>query len=152
MATSTDNQLPIEDRLAIEQQCTRLSYAFAYHIDHGEFEEMIALFTEDGVFDRAGLVHRGHDELREGMRERPPITTRHVMTNFYFDTVGPDVATGTVYVMTYHAHGSYSGEAMVYGTEHGRLMELRDEYRLTVDGWRIASRIGTPIFVPKVWP
>jgi hypothetical protein len=41
---------------------------------------------------------------------------------------------------------------MVYGTEHGRLMELRDEYRLTVDGWRIASRIGTPIFVPKVWP
>jgi len=141
-----------EERVAIEHQCVQLNHAFAYYIDHGEFEDLIALFTEDGVFDRAGLVHRGHAELREGMSQRPPITTRHLLTNFYFDSVGPDAVTGTVYAMTYHAHGQLAGEPLVYGTANGRLLDMRDEYRRTPDGWRFASRIATPVFVPEVWP
>lgn len=152
MAISSDEQLTLEDRLLIEQQCTGLSYAFAYHIDRGEFEDVIALFTPDCLFDRAGLVHRGHDEIREGMRERPDVTTRHLMTNFHFDSVGADEATAVVYAMTYHAMGTSEDEPLVYATDNGRLLDMRDRYVRTTDGWRIASRIARAVLKPEVWP
>jgi hypothetical protein len=151
--TASDQQLSLEDRVAIEQQLIRLSYAFAHHIDHGEFEDMIQLFTEDGVFDRAGPVHRGHGELREAMVNRHNATTRHLMTNFHFTSVGPDEAEGVVYSITYHAHEAFDGtKPLVYGTTNGRLLELHDRYRRTDDGWRFAERIAVPVFVPEVWP
>lgn len=144
---------PAVDRLAVEQQLLALNAAFAYHIDHGEFEELVQLFTPDGVFDRAGLVHRGHDELRAGMQARPDVTTRHLLTNFHFTSIGPDTAAGVVYCLTYHAHGSLDGRGpLVYGTTHGRLLDLRDRYERTDQGWRFAERIAVPVLVPEVWP
>lgn len=150
--SAIDKGLSLSERQSIEQACIQLNYAFAHHIDTGQFEGLIALFTEDGIFDRAGLVHHGHDELREGMAQRPPITTRHILTNFYFETVTPDLVTGTVYCITHHAHGVFDGQPLVYGTTHGRMLDMRDEYRQTPDGWRFAKRVAVPVLVPEVWP
>jgi hypothetical protein len=152
MTAAENNTVSFEDRALIEQQCTSLSYAFAHHVDHEQVDELVALFTEDGVFDRGAQVLSGHAELLEGMSVRPPMTTRHLFTNFFFDSVERDVATAYVYCMTYHAHGDFTGETMVYATANGRLVELRDEYRRTPEGWRIARRGATPVFQPDVWP
>jgi hypothetical protein len=140
---ATENSL-----LDLQHQLAALSYAFAFHIDHGQFEELVQLFTEDGVLDRAGPVHRGHEELREAMRARGDVTTRHLMTNFHFTAIGADEASGVVQAFVYHGEGSFDGSApLVYGATQGRLVELRDRYRLTDAGWRFAERVATPVFV-----
>lgn len=130
----------------------RLNNAFAYFMDNGEFESMIALFTPDAVFDRAGVVHHGREELRQGMLERPKVTTRHLLTNFHLTRVDDDEAEAVVCAMVYHGPRSENGEAVVYATDNGRVIEFHDTYVKTSEGWRISSRIARPIFTPKVWP
>ena len=152
MTGATDHDLTVDERIAIEHQLIQLNHAFANHIDNGRFEELIALFTEDGVFDRAGLVHRGHQEMREAFSQRPPVTTRHLLSNFYFDSVSRDAATGICYSLTYHAHGVFDGDPLVYGTTHGRLIDMHDQYRRTADGWRLAQRVAVPVLVPEGGP
>jgi hypothetical protein len=133
-------------------ELSRLNNAFAYFMDNGEFDSMIELFTPDGVFDRAGIVHHGHESLREGMRERPKITTRHLLTNFHLTSVGDDSAEAVVCAMVYHGPLPQDGEAVVYATDNGRVIEFHDKYTKTSSGWRISSRIARAIFTPKVWP
>ena len=64
----------ITQAMTVHWELTRLNNAFAFYLDHGAFDSMIRLFTPDALFDRAGTVHRGHDELRKGMAERPNVT------------------------------------------------------------------------------
>jgi ketosteroid isomerase-like protein len=152
MSTPT-GALTLTDRLAIEQQLTALSYAFAYNIDHGDFTALVDLFTEDGVFHSGGQVVRGQAELRVAMQARPNTTLRHVMTNFHFTNLTADEAVGVVYCITHHANGDWDGSGpLVYGTTQGRFIDLRDRYRRTDDGWRFAERIAVPVFQPEVWP
>lgn len=140
------------ETMTTEWDLVRLNNDFAYYVDAGEFESMIGLFTPEAVFDRAGNVHHGHDEIRQGMRERPKATTRHLLTNFHFTNVGPDSAEAVVCSMVYHGPPSVSGEPVVYATDNGRVMEFHDKYTKTLDGWRISERIARAIFTPKVWP
>jgi hypothetical protein len=140
------------ETMTTEWELTRLNHAFAYYMDNGDFESMIELFTPDGLFDRAGIVHHGHEELRQGMRERPNVTTRHLLTNFHFTSVAGDSANAVVCAMVYHGPPSENGEPVVYATDNGRVIEFHDLYTKTPDGWRISSRIARPIFTPKVWP
>jgi ketosteroid isomerase-like protein len=140
------------EEMMTEWEIIRLSNDFAYFMDHGDFESMIALFTPDAVFDRAGHIHHGHDELRQGMRERPKMTTRHLLTNFYFRSVGKDSAEAIVTAMAYHGPLSGDSGPVVYATDNGRVIEFHDTYTKTPEGWRISSRIARPIFTPKVWP
>jgi hypothetical protein len=138
--------------MAVHWELTRLNNAFAFHMDNGDFESMIRLFMPDALFDRAGIVHRGHDQLREGMADRPKLTTRHLLTNFHLTSVDDDTAEAVVCAMVYHGPIMENGEPVVYATDNGRVIEFHDRYVKTVDGWRIASRIARPIFTPKVWP
>lgn len=141
-----------EERRAIEADLTRLNNAFAYFMDAGDFESMIALFTPDCVFDRAGTVHHGHEEIREGMRERPKVTTRHLLANFYLTGASSDEARAVVCSMVHHGPLSENGEAVVFATANGRVMEFDDTYVKTADGWRIRSRIARAVLRPEVWP
>lgn len=141
-----------EERMLAEWELTRLNNDFVYFMDSGNFEAMISLFTPEGVFDRAGNVHHGQDEIRQGMSERPKVTTRHLLSNFYFDGVEQDSAKAVVTSMVYHGPASENGEAVVYATDNGRVVEFTDQYKKTRDGWRISSRVARPIFTPKVWP
>jgi hypothetical protein len=140
------------ETMATEWDLVRLNNDFAYYMDTGDFESMIGLFTPDAVFDRAGNVHHGHDELRQGMRERPKATTRHLLTNFHFTNVGPDSAEAVVCSMVYHGPPSENGEPVVYATDNGRVMEFHDKYIKTPKGWRISERVARAVFTPKVWP
>ncbi len=149
--TSTEAMTNIE-AMTTEWELTRLNNDFVYYIDNGDFESMIALFTPEAVFDRAGTVHRGHDELRQGMRERPKVTARHLLTNFHFSNVGTDSAEAVVTAMVYHGPVSEDGGPVVYATDNGRVIEFHDKYTKTPGGWRISARTAQPIFTPKIWP
>jgi 3-phenylpropionate/cinnamic acid dioxygenase small subunit len=138
--------------MTIHWELTRLNNAFAYFMDNGDFEAMIALFTPDALFDRAGIVHHGHDELRQGMAERPKVTTRHLLANCHVTRADDDAAEAVVCAMVYHGPVSEGGEPVVYATDTGRIIEFHDQYTKTAAGWRISSRIARPIFTPEVWP
>jgi hypothetical protein len=152
--TLTDDQatLTSHERLVIETELTRLTQHFIHHLDQNEFESMIALCTPDCVFDRAGSVHSGHEEIRQAMAERPKATTRHLLANFFFHNVTHDSAQGVVTANVYHGPPAENGEPVNYATEQGRVVEFTDKYVRTADGWRVASRIARPILAPKVWP
>ena len=148
MTTATNTTLA----MTVHWELTRLNNAFAYFIDNGEFESMIELFTPEGLFDRAGIVHRGHDELREGMAQRPAVTTRHLLTNFHLVDFNDETAEAVVCALVYHGPVSKNGEVVVYATDNGRVIDFHDRYVKTGGGWRISSRVARPIFTPEVWP
>jgi hypothetical protein len=140
------------EQMLIEWQLTGLSQRFAYFLDNNDFDNMISLFTPDGVFDRGGAPLRGHEAIRTVMRERPALTTRHLLTNFYFPQVTADSATGVVGSLVFHGPVAEVEGPVQYATEHGRVLEFHDRYAHTQEGWRLESRRVRPIFQPKVWP
>jgi hypothetical protein len=141
-----------QKRSLIESQLTQLNYASAYFMDHGEFEEMINLFTTDAVFDRVGTVHHGHEEIRQGMADRPLMTTRHLLVNLYYPTIETDSARGIVSAVTYHGAASPDGEPVAYATQNGRVIDFEDSYVRQGDAWKIASRVARVVFTPSDWP
>ncbi|MEV1292683.1 nuclear transport factor 2 family protein [Pseudonocardia sp. NPDC049635] len=140
------------DRMLTEWQLTGLSQRFAYFLDNNDFEAMIDLFAPDGVFDRGGTPLRGHDEIRTAMRDRPALTTRHLLTNFHFPELTADSATGVIGSLVLHGPMADGEGPVTYATEQGRVVEFHDRYSLTHAGWRLASREVRPILQPEIWP
>ncbi len=52
---------------------------WAYHLDHGQLDELAALFTEDALFVTGDLEFRGRAEIKNRYLERTVVrSTRHV--------------------------------------------------------------------------
>jgi hypothetical protein len=136
-----------EQRRVIEGECTRLSYAFAYHMDHREYEALAALFAPDGVFERHGTQLRGPAEITKALRGRPSDQfTRHVTTNFHFTSIGPEEAGATLVNLSWF---SFQAERLpiAFDPSQAILLDFYDRYRLTADGWRFSERITRMVFV-----
>lgn len=141
-------------RMEIEWECMSLSNALSYFLDHRRYEDLVALFTQDGVFDRLGHISRGREDLLRAMRERSTgITTRHLAANYYFTQVDEKIAKAVVYNVTYVGDG---GDDRALPQEHrfsrSVFIEFADTYRKTPEGWRIAERIAKAIIAPKDFP
>ena len=120
--------------------CHRLSIAFANGIDRRRYDDVAALFTEDGVLNRAGDPITGRSALRAWMDTRPTdIVTRHVCTNFEARQVAPDLVHGFTLFTFFRATGRDDEDSLSIAgpTSVG---EYADEFRATPDGWRIARR------------
>lgn len=140
------------ERMLIEWEITTLTNRFMFHLDRNEFDSMTELFTADGVFHRLGEVHRGHAEIRQVMRERAPMTTRHLLTNFVFTDVRRESARAVVSSMVHRGPArDEDGGPVVYSNTQGRLSEFDNHYVRTAEGWRITSLIAHPVLIPEVW-
>ena len=114
-----------EDRDEILQ----LMYRYNHLIDSGDAPAWAATFTADGVFDVAGQVRSGRNELITFAAGESG--HRHVVVNPVIDVTG-DTASVRAYFIVYQrtalvATGTY-----------------RDEVVRTPDGWRFAKRVSTP--------
>jgi hypothetical protein len=141
-----------EQQSLIEWQLTKLNYASAYFMDNGEFDKLIELFTPDALFDRAGTVHHGHDEMRQGMRERPAMTTRHLLANIHYLNVTEDYAEAVTSAITFHGVAAEHGEPVSYATTNGRVLDFHDTYTRVKGEWKISSRVAQVVFTPDDWP
>ena len=114
-----------EDRDEILQ----LLYRYNHAIDGGDAHGWAGTFTADGVFDVAGQVRSGRDELAafaSGVHGY-----RHIVVNPVIDVAG-DAATVRAYFVVYR------------GTALTATGTYADEVVRTPDGWRFAKRVSTP--------
>ncbi len=125
----------------VQSACTELSIAYARHVDFGEYDRFVDLFTEDARLS-LGFALEGRDEIRRSMTKRSlELRSRHVMTNILVDVLSETTATGISYLTLFRHSGPETLEAgAVAFHAPSAVGHYADEYRLTDDGWKIASR------------
>jgi hypothetical protein len=120
--------------------CTRLAHQFCILADGPDSATAATLFAEDGVFERGPARAEGRSAIERMFRARPAqMLTRHAITTSLIDVEGPDAASGRHYCLVH------------VSTPEARLSspivrDYRDRYRLTNEGWKIASRVVTTPF------
>ncbi|NKC01083.1 MAG: hypothetical protein GKR90_21670 [Pseudomonadales bacterium] len=125
----------------VQHACTELSIAYARHVDFGEYDRFVDLFTEDAKLS-LGFEIVGREKIRRSMSKRSPeLRSRHVMTNTFVDVLSETSAKGISYLTLYRHTGPESLESdPVSFQTPAAVGHYADEYRLTDDGWKIAER------------
>ena len=128
-----------DERRAIEHDCARLVALYANLNDEARWDELAALYTEDGLMARPTApdapIH-GREAILAAFRSRPARTTRHICSNVVIDVEGPELARGFSAMLLFTGSG-----APLVGSFH-------DLFRLTHEGWRFAERRGLLTFAP----
>ena len=133
----------VADQLEILSLLARL----AHLADAGDLDDYVNLFTDDGCWEPPDdseppiRTLRGRADLLMGARERravgmsgPGTNSRHVVTNTALTKTGPDSAEAHSYWHFYTQTNEIHQTAGM-GT-------YDDEFRRTLDGWRLARRVS----------
>ena len=131
-----------------EKACIRLCNEFAWAVDGRHYDQFVALFALDGVFDRAGQISRGRAEILQFLNARPADKlTRHVCTNICITMIGPAAASGRSYASVFQTQTT-PGAALPVPTPTAMVVEYHDDYALTNEGWKFKNREVKIIFQP----
>lgn len=145
---SVDQDITDAERAIIENQCSRLIASYAHFVDRRRYDELAALFTADGLLDRAGNIVEGADNILAAMKNRPEaIATRHMNGLPFFEAVGRDEVRAVTYMLMYIVEGSDDGPNEVPGT--AGLGEFHDIFVRTPQGWRISRRTAKSAMIVK---
>lgn len=128
-----------DERRAIEHDCARLIALYANLNDEARWDEVAALYAEDGVMVRPTAPDaptHGRAAILAAFKGRAPRTTRHVCSNVVIDVEGPDTARGISTMLLFTGAG-----APLVGAFHDRFVR-------TEEGWRFAERRGSLTFAP----
>ena len=131
----------------IIQRCKDLSIAYARHVDFGQYDQFVDLFTEDGVLE-LGFTLSGKEKIRQSMQRRPDeLRSMHVLTNIHIEVHSATVASGISYLTLYRHIGpeSLQDEPIALSSPAG-VGYYSDKFRLTDAGWRFAHRKLTLTF------
>lgn len=126
-----------DGRRAAEHDCARLIALYANLNDEARWEEVAALYAEDGVMYRPTAPDQGvegREAILAAFKARPPRTTRHVCSNVVIEVETETTARGTSAMLLFTGDG-----APLVGSFH-------DRFVLTADGWRFAERRGSLLF------
>jgi uncharacterized protein (TIGR02246 family) len=136
-------------RAEIERECTALSHAFCYNLDHRQYAALADLFTADGVWIRHGQALKGREQIIAALSKRLPNQfTRHVTTNFHFTEVTETRASAVLYNMSYFSLEGDQPLPLRYGADQSMLLDFKDVYLRTEQGWRFLERDTSPVLIP----
>ena len=139
-------ELDAVTRLAIRVALEDLNAAFAHHLDHGEIDALVALFTEDAVYTHGPRRSSGRAEIRALFDKRSaagPRTARHLYSGLRFAIESAHRATGTSVCLSFAADGRPPLPATPF-----LVADFEDVYVCGDDGcWRFAARHIERIFV-----
>jgi ketosteroid isomerase-like protein len=142
MATELSNGERLEIRLAIEE----LNSGFAWHLDHGNFDALVDLFTVDALYTNGARRSQGREEIATLFRNRVakgPRTSRHLYSGLRITIESKTSASGVSVCMSFAADGLPPLPAKPF-----LVADFVDSYRQDADGrWRIATRHIHPVFV-----
>lgn len=66
---------------------------WAWHIDHGDYDSLVSLFTEDALLITGGLELRGRDAIKKRYTERTVArSTRHTYSGLRVNPIGEGTA------------------------------------------------------------
>lgn len=134
---------------AIVTACERLEHDYAIYRDRGNAEAFANLFTEDGEWGRPTTVIKGREAIREYIESSsggPPEAHLQLQTTIQITPIDETTATGISYALVLEAPIPEEGlPATVVGFQVAS--ESRSIYKLTDDGWKIATREYTTLFV-----
>ena len=128
----------------IAAACERVTLDYAKYADSAAFDDLAALFADDGVMELFGASHSGRAAIRQSFAAGGgggDITTVHSNSNFRVDVVSPTEATSTAYVTVFV--GDKSAPATMI--EPFLVGIYSDSFRKTADGWKFAKRSFTPL-------
>lgn len=116
--------------------CAALTRAYGHHADAGQPDQLAALFTADGVFDRLGTRIVGHQDIRDFIANRPRDSWQiHRGSNFTFELAADGcTATGTLDLELLRGKlGETTASEIIQARYH-------DRFVLTDAGWKFAQR------------
>ena len=127
-----------EQRLVIEAECTRLINHYANLNDQARWQEVVALYAEDGLMTRptapdAPIV--GREALLAAFLARPARTSQHVVGNIVIDVESETAARAYSVILLFTA----KDQPPLVGS-------YRDRFVLTDEGWRFSERRGALTF------
>ena len=130
-----DSPLPADDRIAIAD----LLYAYAWHFDRNEPDELGGLFCDDAMVDYGpdfpNVVGRRNlvAAVARGQRETFAAASHHI-SNVRISPDGAGGASATAYVYAWTRYRSGAPDGQMWGQYHCRV-------RRTAQGWRISEMV-----------
>ncbi len=135
------------ERTVIEWRCEQLVQRFAVLNDASDFEELVKLFTEDGVFARPTIPDQpmvGRQVILEQFKKRPPRTIRHLMANVAITAESADRASGVCYMILYSGPPPAEGEKGPPKADGPALIgAFHDSFRKIDGEWLFSRRQGS---------
>ena len=135
--------------LAIEWDCQKLVREYYQHVDRREFEQAVALFIPDVLWEVLGVKLQGRETLLKGLNGAlADGTIRHIVTNSLVKVIDEDHADIRFYLSIYYTEGirveEHDGPLPFKGPH--RIMDQGDSLVRTKEGWRTSYRWGKSIF------
>ncbi|OYW88627.1 MAG: hypothetical protein B7Z20_02070 [Sphingobium sp. 32-64-5] len=126
-----------DQRQWIEQECARLIALYANLNDAARWEEVAALYAENGRMARPTAPDswiEGREAILAAFTARPARTTRHFCSNIVIDVWNETEATGESAMLLFTADNA------------AKVGSFHDRFVLTGEGWRFAERRGSLTF------
>lgn len=138
-----------DERRAIEWECTRLINLYANLNDAGRWEDVAALYAEDGLMTRptapdAPIV--GRDALLASFLARRPRASQHVCANIVVTVESATTASAQSVILLHTGRFADDGGLPIRDDKPALVGEYRDRFALTPQGWRFAERRGSLSF------
>lgn len=142
MAARLSKEQLIQIRFALED----LNAAFTHHLDHGEVDALVELFTDDALYTHGARRSQGKAEIETLFRKRAtggPRTSRHIYSGLRFTIDSADHASGHSVCLSFAQDGAPPLPATPF-----LVADFDDVYVRGRDGrWRFGERHITRIFV-----
>jgi hypothetical protein len=126
-----------EERRAAEHDCARLIALYANLNDAARWDDVAALYAEEGVMVRPTAPDApvtGRTAILAAFKARPPRVTRHVCSNVVIDVESASTARGE------------SAMLLFTGAAEPLVGSFHDKFVRTAEGWRFAERRGSLLF------
>lgn len=138
-----------DDRLAIEWACTRLINLYANLNDAGQWENLVALYAEDGLMIRPSAPDTpvvGKPALLASFLARPPRASRHVCANIVVTVESATTARAESNILLFTGAIDPDGGLPMRDAAPPLVGRYDDRLVLTDACWRFAERRGTLCF------
>ncbi|MGE5722121.1 MAG: nuclear transport factor 2 family protein [Sphingomonadales bacterium] len=138
-----------EARRAIEWECTRLINHYANLTDEGRWEEVAALYAEDGLMTRPTAPDdpvRGREALLAAFRARPPRVSHHICANIVVTVENEKEASAISSILLFTGSPGEGGGPTRPDEGPPLVGAFRDRFILTAEGWRFSERRGSLTF------
>jgi hypothetical protein len=134
------------DEILMRQACADLITRYAYLNDERRFEELVDLFTDDGVLYRPSAPDQaiaGRSALLAAFGKRPAdAMTFHVTSDVLIELAGADRAHGRSRILLLTGTRPQDGSAPAGDAKAPIPGVFRDTFRRTDQGWKFAERRG----------